>query len=136
MKLKGFLRNSCEKDPREPLPQRASLSLQIHLTTVSDTAGFYTTPEGPGAGYPRLLNQHELKCLATPLAIAPSAGDNIRASRTPSRPDAAPALRSRGSLRCPTWANNPGCIGCARPQSPGHMRARCRLAPTRRTSCL
>jgi hypothetical protein len=28
------------------------ISLQIRLTTVSVTAGFYTTPEGSGAGYP------------------------------------------------------------------------------------
>src|ERR1700704_1878748 len=110
MKLKRFPQKLLRKSPSRTPPSPRQPLAKIHLTTVSDTAGFYTTPEGPGAGYPRLLNQHKLKCLAVPPAIAALARDNIRVSRTPSRPDAAPALRSRGSLRCRTWANNPGCI--------------------------
>src|SRR4030081_891427 len=102
MKLKRFPQKLLRKRPSRTTPSTRQPLAKIHLTTVSDTAGFYTTPEGPGAGYPRLLNQHELKCLAAPPAIAASAEDNIRASRTPSRPDAAPAPRSRGSPRCPT----------------------------------
>src|SRR5260370_5371079 len=105
------------------------------LTTVSDTAGFCTTPEGPGPGSPPFLNPHEVKYLAAPLAIAASAGDNIRASRTPSPPDAAPLLRSRGSHRCPPWGNNPARTDFPRLRSPARMPARCRLAPSRCTPC-
>src|SRR6202040_3578646 len=105
MKLKRFPQKLLRKDPREPLPQRASLSPQIHLTTVSDTAGFYTTPEGPGAGYPRLLNQHELKCLASLPAIAASVEDNIRPSHIPLSRHLVleRALRSADIRQCPTW---------------------------------
>jgi hypothetical protein len=41
------------KRPSQTAPSTREPSPPIHLTTVSDTAGFYTTPEGSGAGYPR-----------------------------------------------------------------------------------
>src|ERR1700674_1244817 len=135
MKLKRFPQKLLRKRPSRTTPSTRQPLATNPPTTVSDTAGFYTTPEGPGVGYPRLLNQHDLKCLASSLAIAASVEDNIHPSHIPSRPDAAPAPRSGGSLRFPTWANNPECTDCARLRSPERTPVRCRPAPTRRTPC-
>src|SRR5258707_9283146 len=102
MKLKRF--------PQKLLRKRPS------RTTPSTREPLSTNPPDYSIGYcwflyhtgrlwrwlPTLLNHHGLKCLAAPPAIAPSEEDNIRALRIPSRRDAAPVLRSRGSPRCPT----------------------------------
>src|ERR1700688_1443237 len=107
MKLKRFPQNLLRKRPSRTTPSTRQPLATNPLTTVSDTAGFYTTPEGPGAGYPRLLNQHDLKCLGAPPAIAASVEDNIRPSHTPlsRRLVLEPALRSADIHQCPTWAN-------------------------------
>src|SRR5450759_76732 len=127
-------------------PQRL-LRKRLSRTTPSTREPLATNPPDYSIGYcwflyhtgrpwrrlPTLLNHHGLKCLAAPLAIAPSAEDNIRPSHTPSRPDAEPPLRCADIRQCPACLYSPGCTDCARLRSPGHKPARCRPAPTRCT---
>src|SRR6266446_9076131 len=135
MKLKRFPQKLLRKRRRERLPQRASLSLQIHCLQYRLLLVFIPHRKAL-ALVTHVTKPPRAQMLSGPKSpIAVSVEDNIRPSHIPSRPDAAPAPRSGGSLRCPTSANNLECIGCARLRSPGRTPARCRLVPTRHTPC-